>query len=150
MNIGFLITARLKSTRLPRKVLLPLNGYTVLERIIQRGKKVVAPNKVVICTSVNNQDLPIVETAIRHNVFYFNGHPDDVVQRLLDAAVFFGYDYIINITADNPLFSIHHAKVIKGIFKKDQTIDFIYTKGLPLGVNINGINVKALKTVCAV
>ena len=38
MNIGFLITARLKSKRLKFKILKSLNGYSVIERIIQRAK----------------------------------------------------------------------------------------------------------------
>ena len=40
MKIGFLITARLKSTRLKLKILKPLNGYSVIERVIQRSKEV--------------------------------------------------------------------------------------------------------------
>ena len=93
MNIGFLITARLKSTRLKKKILLPLNGYTVIERIIQRAKQVVEAEKVVLCTSMIHQDLPLLETAIKNKIYYFNGHPDDVMKRLLDTANFFGFDY---------------------------------------------------------
>lgn len=150
MNIGFLITARLKSTRLPKKVMLPLNGYTVIERVIQRAKKVVKPGKVVLCTSNYHQDLPLIETAVRNNIYYFNGHPDDVLQRLTDASDLFGFDFFIGITADNPLFSINHAIQIIKIVKQDNSLDYIYTSGMPIGANIYGINFKALKTVCAV
>lgn len=150
MNIGFLITVRLKSTRLPRKVLLPLNGFTVVERVIQRAKQVVKADKVVLCTSMLNQDLPLVETAKERNIFYFCGHSDDVLQRLLDGAQLFGLDYFISITADNPLFSIHHANIIKAIFNKDSSLDFVYTTGMPIGINVYGINVKALRTVCTI
>jgi len=150
MNIGFLITARLKSTRLKRKILLPLNGYSVIERIISRAKKVIESNKIVLCTSNNPQDSPLVETAKKNNISHFNGHADDVLQRLLDAAEFFGFEFFVGITADNPLFSIHHARIIKGMFTEDSTIDYVFTSGMPIGVNIYGINVKALKTVCAV
>ena len=95
MNIGFLITARLKSTRLPRKVLLPLNGFTVIERVIQRAKQVVDPKKVVLCTSSKFQDKPLVEKATQNNINCFKGHPDDVIERLTRAAKYFGYDYIL-------------------------------------------------------
>ena len=40
MKIGFLITARLKSSRLKLKLLKQLNGYTAIERVIQRAKRV--------------------------------------------------------------------------------------------------------------
>ncbi|SVE13687.1 uncharacterized protein METZ01_LOCUS466541, partial [marine metagenome] len=132
MNIGFLITARLKSTRLKKKILLPLNGYTVIERIIQRAKQVVEGEKVVLCTSTVHQDLPLVETAIKNNIYYFNGHPDDVLQRLLNAAEFFSFDFFIGITADNPLFSIHHANIIKDMLTRDPSLDYVYTTGMPI------------------
>lgn len=150
MNIGFLITVRLKSTRLPKKVMLPLNGYTVIERVIQRAKKVVDHEKVVLCTSTEHQDFPLVETAVRNNIYYFNGHPDDVLQRLMDASDLFGFDFFIGITADNPLFSIYHANVIKEMFEQDPALDYVYTTGMPIGINIYGINVMSLRTICEV
>jgi spore coat polysaccharide biosynthesis protein SpsF len=150
VNIGFLITARLKSTRLPKKVLLPLNGYTVIERVIQRAKQVVEPGKVVLCTSTSHKDSPLVYAAIQNKIYYYNGHADDVVQRLLNAAGFFEFDFFIGITADNPLFSIYHANLIKEMLVDDPSLDYVFTTGMPIGINIYGVNVKALKTVCAV
>ena len=41
MKIGFLITARLKSSRLKLKLLKQLNSKTVIEHVITRAKKVV-------------------------------------------------------------------------------------------------------------
>ncbi len=70
MKIGFLITARLKSKRLPKKLLLPLNGYSVIERVIQRAKKVVDPENIILCTSTFNQDLPLTIKATNNNIFY--------------------------------------------------------------------------------
>tara|TARA_A100001011_G_C14246501_1_gene815822 strand:+ start:299 stop:1102 length:804 start_codon:yes stop_codon:yes gene_type:complete len=150
MKIGFLITARLKSSRLKMKLLKPLNGYTVIERVIQRAKKVKDCSDIVLCTSGLNQDLPLVKTAIENKIYYYNGNAEDVLQRLLDACKLFNMDYFIGITADNPLFSIHHANVISDMIKFDSSIDFIYTTGMPIGVNIYGIKIKALETVCSI
>lgn len=150
MKIGFLITARLKSSRLKMKLLKPLNGYTVIERVIQRAKKVKGCSEIVLCTSALNQDLPLVKTAIDNKIFYYNGNAEDVLQRLLEASKLFNLDYFVGITADNPLFSIHHANIIADTIRSDKSIDFVYTTGMPIGVNIYGINTKALKTVCNV
>lgn len=150
MKIGFLITARLKSSRLNLKLLRPLNGYTVIERVIQRAKSVIECDDIVLCTSNSNQDLPLVRIAKENNIYYFNGHPDDVLQRLLDASLLFNLDYFIGITADNPLFSIHHANLLVDAVKQNPSLDFIYTAGMPIGINIYAMNVKALKTVCAI
>ena len=118
MKTSFLITARLKSTRLKNKVLLPLNGFTVIERIIQRAKNILESSNIVLCTSTADQDLPLIDYAQKCSIKYFRGQPDDVLQRLLDAAELFGFDYFIGITADNPLFSIYHANVIKEMFEQ--------------------------------
>ena len=148
MKIGFLITARLKSTRLKLKILLPLNGKTVIEHIIERAKAVIDCNDIVLCTSKLNQDLPLLRIAHENDIYYFNGHSEDVLQRLLDASLLFDLDYFVGITADNPLFSINHANLLVDTIKHDPSLDFVYTSGMPIGVNIYAMKVKALKTAC--
>ena len=91
-----------------KKVLKDLNGYTVIERIINRAKKVVSSENIILCTSTFKQDLPL-ETVIKEGIYYFNGDPDDVIDRLYRAANF-GIDYFISITADNPLFSVYQCE----------------------------------------
>ena len=144
MKIGFLITARLKSSRLKLKLLKPLNGFSVVERVIQRAKQVEECSDIVLCTSSSNQDLPLMRIANKNNIYYHNGSSEDVLQRMLDAAELFQMDYVIGITADNPLFSIYHANIISDMIRSDSNLDFIYTTGMPIGVNIYGIKTKAL------
>jgi spore coat polysaccharide biosynthesis protein SpsF len=149
MKIGFLITARLKSTRLPQKLLLDLNGKTILERVIDRCKKVADISEIILCTSTNPQDKPLVDIAMKNNIYYFLGSEPDVLKRLSDAASFFNLDYIINITGENPLFSIYHANLVVDQARRDLN-DFIYVEGLPIGCAVYGIRPEALKTVCEI
>ncbi len=149
MKIGFFITARLKSSRLPLKIIKDLKGKTVIERIIDRAKEISDISEIVICTSTNPQDKPLVDIALKNNVYSFNGAEDDVLSRLFMAARFFSLDYILSITADNPLFSIYHSNLIVNEIKNGNC-DFVRLEGLPLGVATYGINVKALQTVCKV
>lgn len=149
MKIGFLITARLKSTRLPQKLLLDLNGKTIIERVIERCKIVADISEVIICTSTNPQDKPLTDIALKNNVHYYLGNEQDVLKRLSDAATFFNLDYIINITGENPLFSIYHANLVVNQAKKEMN-DFIYIDGLPIGCAVYGIRPEALKTLCEV
>jgi spore coat polysaccharide biosynthesis protein SpsF len=138
----------LKSTRLKRKVLLPLNGYTVIDRVIQRAKKVPAIDDIVLCTSTEHQDLPLIDSARNNNIYYYNGHPDDVLKRLLDAAKLFGMDFFIGITADNPLFCFHHAALISKFIQENPDSDFVFSSGMPIGLNTYAIRTKALEVVC--
>lgn len=149
MKIGFLITARLKSSRLPLKLLLDLNGKTVFERVVERCKKVSNIDEIILCTSTNPQDKPLVEAALRNNIYYYLGNEADVLQRLSDAATFFDLDYIVNITGENPLFSIYHANIVVNLAKMEK-YDFINLKGLPIGCAVYGIRPEALRTVCEV
>ena len=149
MKIGFLITARLKSSRLPLKILKDLNGKTVIERVIDRAKEINGISVIVLCTSPNPQDDPLIEIAKENNISYFFGDEDDVLQRLLDAAMLHNLDYFIGITADNPLFSINYSNLIVERIKKGEH-DFIKVQGLPLGAATYGMNVKALMTICKV
>ena len=149
MKTGFLITARLKSSRLPLKVMKDLNGKTVIERVIERVKAIKGISEVVLCTSGNPQDKPLVDAALRQGIYYFNGDADDVLKRLLDAAKLFGLDYFLGITADNPLITVRYSDLIVDEIAKGQH-DFIKLEGLPFGAATYGMRVKALETVCKV
>jgi len=149
MKIGFLITARLKSQRLPLKIIKELNGKKVIEHIIERAKQIDNINEIVLCTSSNHQDEPLISLAEKMNISYFLGDEEDVLKRLNDASKLYKLDYFIGITADNPLFSIYHSNIISNIIQ-NADYDFIKIIGLPLGSATYGMNVKALRTICSI
>lgn len=149
MKIGFLITARLKSSRLPLKLLLDLNGKSIVERVIERAKKVAYVEDVVLCTSTNPQDKPLIDIALKNDIYYYLGSEEDVVQRLFDSAKFFGMDFFVNITGENPLFSIEYANQVAEILRSGKH-DFIYVDGLPIGCAVYGLRTKAFEVVCQV
>ena len=146
MKIGFFITARLKSTRLKRKILLDLNGKKVIDRIIERAKKVKGIDNVVLCTSINQEDSELIDYANKNNIDFFAGSEDDVLHRLMSAAIHYRCDAFVNITADNPLFSIYTSNILVDIFKKNN-YDFINTKGLPIGMNTYLFNLRVLRFI---
>ena len=144
MKIGFFITARLKSTRLKNKILLDLNGKTVIDRVIERCKAVQGIDGVVLCTSTNSQDSILYENALKNNIQFYPGSEDDVLLRLESAAMYYGYDAFLSITADNPLFSVYSGQLVLDTFRNDFP-DFIFSKGLPIGCNVNGLKTDALR-----
>ena len=149
MKIGFLITARLKSERLPLKIIKDLNGKTVIERLIDRIKEIKGISDIVLCTSTSSQDKPLVDIAQKNNIYYFNGDEEDVLKRLLGAVKFFELDYFLGITADNPLITICYSNLIVDEIKRNK-YDFIKLEGLPLGVATYGMKAKALEVVCKI
>ena len=150
MKIGFFITARLKSTRLKRKILLDLEGQSVLGHVIESAKQVDGVNDVVVCTSTVAQDRPILDICYKHDCYYFNGSPSDVLNRLLLAATFFECDYLLLITADNPLFSFEYAQRLVSEIKRDPDVDYLHIDGLPVGLDPYIIRRKAFEVIDAI
>lgn len=133
MKIGFFITARLKSSRLKRKVLLDLNGKTILDRVIDRAKRVKGVDGVVLCTSTNPQDSELFSNALSNGIQFYAGSEEDVLVRLFGAARYYGYDAFLSITADNPLHSFYYGSYILDVVSKNN-FDFVFSSGLPLGI----------------
>ena len=75
----FLITARLKSKRLPKKVLLEVQGKPLIVHMINRIKYAKKIDKIIICTSTNVQDDPLEEITKQENIYCYRGSEDDVL-----------------------------------------------------------------------
>ena len=149
MEIGFLITARLKSTRLPKKVILEINNKPVIWHMINRLKLSNVLDRIIMCTSPNPQDKPLVDIAISENIDYFLGSEEDVILRLYEAAKKFKLDYVLNITADCPLVSIEYLDVIADKYKETNA-DLIRCLKLPHGFFSYGLKIEAMKKVCEI
>jgi spore coat polysaccharide biosynthesis protein SpsF len=146
MKVGFLITARLKSTRLPEKIMREVCGRAVITHMLDRVKLAKRVNQIIVCTSANPQDDRLVDLAIAEGVSYFRGDEDDVLKRLSDAAVAFDVDYILSATADCPFVDPVYADRIVTAFE-DTNADLIRAEDLPHGAYCYGIKPSALRKV---
>jgi len=147
LKSAILITARLKSTRLPLKVIKPIEGIPMIVHMLNRLKLAKTQEDIIICTSTVAQDDPLEEIAYNEDVKCFRGHPDDVLVRLKDAAEEFNVETVINCTADNPFVDpeyvdklyFHHIK---------RSNDFSKIQGLPFGAFSYALSKEALTKVC--
>ncbi|KRE97949.1 hypothetical protein ASG89_29030 [Paenibacillus sp. Soil766] len=103
MNINAIVATRMTSTRLPGKVLMDLAGAPALVRLIERLKQSKYLNEIIVATTTNQEDDVVVETAQIHNVKYYRGSEEDVLERTVKAAEAFHTDFIVQITSDCPL-----------------------------------------------
>lgn len=146
MKIAVTITARMKSSRLPLKVIRYIKGKPMIEHQIDRLKLVKQADQVIMCTSINPQDEILVDVAEKKGIPWFRGSEEDVLDRLYNAAKKFKIDFIVSVTADNPL--VDHVYMDKMIAKfKETDADYITAKRLPLGAYAYGMKTKALKKV---
>ena len=97
------IEARMTSSRLPGKVLMEACGKPMLQHMIERLQRVPSLDGIVVATTANDADTPIVELARSMGVGFFRGSEDDVLLRVLDAARAHDIDVIVEMTGDCPL-----------------------------------------------
>lgn len=102
MRTGAIIQARMSSTRLPGKVLLPIMGKPMLARQIERVRRSRA-DEVIVATTTHASDDAVAFTAAEAGAKVHRGALDDVLSRYLGAAREFGVELIARITADCPL-----------------------------------------------
>jgi len=98
-----IVQARVGSTRLPGKVLLPLAGKPVLFHVVNRLRRVAALAEVAVATTDRPTDDLIRAFCQEEGVKCFSGSEDDVLDRYYHAARRFGADPVVRITSDCPL-----------------------------------------------
>jgi len=146
MKVGFIITGRMKSTRLKKKLTLKILDREIIAWMIDRAKLYFKDSEIVIATSNNSQDDILEDIAIRENIKIFRGHEEDVVLRLYNAALENDFDYFINITADCPLFGFDYIKDIVGIHET-KNADLVTSLDFPHGIFTYGIKTSAFAKV---
>jgi len=85
-KIVAIVQARMGSTRLFGKVLKKLGESTLLEILIERLKRNRITDEIMIATTTNPIDDPIVELAKKLGVNYYRGSENDVLDRFYNAA----------------------------------------------------------------
>lgn len=103
MTTLLIVQARMTSTRLPGKVLLPLAGEPMLTRLVERLRRVQRADGIVIATTTNATDDPIAALCSQLGVPCHRGSEHDVLSRYADAARLHGADVVVRITSDCPL-----------------------------------------------
>lgn len=103
MKIGAIIQARMGSTRLSGKVMLPIKDETVLKHVLERVKQSKTLNEIIIATTCNVNDEIIEKEALKYDVKTFRGSEEDVLARYYEAAKLYELDAVVRITSDCPL-----------------------------------------------
>ncbi len=146
MKVGYLITARLKSTRLPKKLLREIHGREIIAHMLDRLKLARRVDEIILCTSPGEEDRPLFDLAEREGVRAFAGDPEDVLARLSGACEAFDLDYALNITGDCPFADPGYADRIVEAYR-DTNADLIRSFGLPHGAFSYGLRPEALKAI---
>jgi len=149
MNINISIEARMTSTRLPGKVMMPINGKINLAIMIDRIKHSKLVNDIIVATTINKEDDEIVTWCEDNNIKYFRGSEDNVYDRVLKTHQKYKTDIIVELTGDCPLLDPRLIDEAIEIYQQNN-YDYV-TNGLkityPLGMAVQVYSLQTLKSV---
>lgn len=103
MKVVAIVQARMGSTRLPNKVMKQITGLPMIELLLKRLSQSKEIDEIVLATSTDSRNQPLVEHVSKLGYAYKQGSEDDVLGRYLQAATASDADIVVRITGDCPL-----------------------------------------------
>lgn len=156
MKKAIIIQARLGSTRMPGKILLPFyHNETILSIIVKRLIAAFPDVPVVVATSVDSSNDPLEREAIRLGAFCYRGDENDVLSRFIGASEMVGAEAIIRVCSDNPFLSDEAiSRLLQNLTSESYNPDYVgfWVNNHPNilthhGFYAEGVKVEALKRV---
>lgn len=145
-KVAFIIQARMKSTRLPGKILMDIplgSGKSILLWIVEELKKSKFNKDILVATSTNSENDALVLFCELNNVNCFRGNEENVLSRFIAISRQEKYDCIVRLTADNPIIDVSILdQTITNHFLEQN--DYTRSQGLPIGMNFEIISPHSL------
>jgi len=137
------------SSRLPGKVLLPAGGRPLLATLLERLGRAKGIDAIVVATTTNDTDTPIVEVARSCGVGVFRGSETDVLGRVCGALRDAIADICIEITADCPLLDPAIVSEALDAFRSTRGINRYVSnsdphRSVPAGLDVQVFDAQAL------
>ena len=102
MKVVAIVQARMNSTRLPKKVMMKVNGISMIELIAKRLKFSKEIDEIIIATTKNKSDKILIKHLENLDVKIYKGSEANVLERFYKAAKETKAEIIIRITGDCP------------------------------------------------
>lgn len=142
-KLGLVVQARMGSTRLPGKVLMPVGGRVLLAHIAARMASV--PGILVIATSTNPENDSIEDFCRREGLPCFRGSEDNVLERYVRCAEYFGFEHVVRLTGDNPFPDASSLQALLHLHLETKADFSTSFSVLPLGIGCEIFTLEALR-----
>ena len=119
------IQARRGSSRMPDKILQPLNGTPVLTWVIERCQMINSVDTVIVAIPEDPYNDPVAELALKSGALVSRGSEMDVLARYWHAVSDIDTKYVMRVTSDCPFLDPDICQ---------QLLDEVEVAGLPYGV----------------
>lgn len=123
MKTVAIVQARMGATRFPNKVMQPILGKPMIELLLERLSRSQLIDQVVLATSIDERNLPLVEHVRGLGYAVYQGSENDVLDRYYQAATSCQAGVVVRITGDCPLID---PAVIDGVIAAFQQADADY------------------------
>ena len=147
MKIVAVVQARMGSTRLPDKVMMRIGNIPMIELLLSRLSKSEHITQVVVATSKNKNNLPLIDHVQSLGYEVYCGSENDVLSRYYNAAKQTKADLVIRITGDCPVIDSSLVdEVIEGFL--NNKADYASNREPPTypdGLDVEVISIKALE-----
>jgi len=147
MHKVVVLQARMNSSRLPGKVLLPLSGQPIIWHILERIKRSETTDRICVATTNEKSDDILVEFCQDYGVDFIRGSEDDVLSRYIFAGYTMKADIIVRTTGDNPLVHPESIDDCAAYLESHPECDYACQKMLPLGTMAEAFTLRTLDKV---
>lgn len=131
------------SSRLPGKVLMPVAGVPMLVQQLRRLQRCRSLDEIVVATTANHTDDPVVALAEAEGVRWYRGDEHDVLSRYLGAARESRADVVVRSTADCPLIDPEVVdRVIERLVERAPVVDYVSNvvrRSYPQGLDVEAM-----------
>lgn len=124
-KIGILIQARLGSSRLPQKIILPFyNNKSILDILLGKFAELKKKYPIILTTSTSSKDEVLKEYAVKNDIGFYRGSESDVLKRFIDTAKFHDLDVIVRVCSDNPFLEIQYVTDLIETYNDCRPMDY--------------------------
>lgn len=146
-RIGIITQARVSSSRLPGKILLPLGQSTALDLHLKRLSLVPDVDEFCVATTHEADANEIINIARRHKWQVYQGNLNDVLDRFYQAARNLKLDVVLRLTSDCPLID---PTMVNSVIREFLAGDYDYgsnwmVQRLPEGQSVEIMTFKSLE-----
>jgi spore coat polysaccharide biosynthesis protein SpsF len=146
-----IVQARMTSTRLRGKVLMPVAGRPMLAQQLRRIKRCALVDAICVATTTNAADEPLVSLAHQEQVDCYRGSEQDVLSRFVGAAQATSAEVIVRVTGDCPLIDPNIVdQVIRELITASSECDYasnVLHRTFPRGLDVEALFLDTLLRV---
>jgi spore coat polysaccharide biosynthesis protein SpsF len=141
-NVVTVVQARMESSRLPGKVLLPLGGQPLLLTMLQRLRRSHKAGTIVVATTTSSSDDTIAKLCAKNDFQIFRGNPTDLIDRHYQCALEFNAEAVLKIPSDCPLID---PAVVDRVVTAFNTTNYDYVSNLHPASYPDGQDVEVMR-----